>query len=61
MFLSKYGVIEKVQNKKGMNPISSPNQKNLLNKKFFLKKIILILKIRTLYLLKIKILQKYGI
>ena len=31
--------MEKVQNKKGINPISSPNQKNLMNKKFFFKKI----------------------
>jgi hypothetical protein len=32
-------LIEKVQNKKGINPINNPNQKNLMNKKFFLKKI----------------------
>jgi len=32
-------LIDNVQNKKGINPIISPNQKNLLNKKFFLKKI----------------------
>ena len=31
--------MENVQNKKGINPISSPNQKNLMNKKFFFKKI----------------------
>ena len=32
--------MENVQNKKGINPISIPNQKNLMNKKFFFKKII---------------------
>ena len=32
-------MIENIQNKKGMNPISSPNQKNLMNKKFFFKNI----------------------
>jgi len=32
-------LIENIQNKKGINPISSPNQKNLINKKFFFKKI----------------------
>ena len=30
--------MENVQNKKGKNPISSPNQNNLMNKKFFFKK-----------------------
>ena len=37
MFLSKYGLIERDQNKYGIKPISSPNQNNLLNKKFFFK------------------------
>ena len=37
--MSKEGLIENVQNKKGINPISNPNQKNLFNKNFFLKKI----------------------
>ena len=32
-------MIENVQKKKGINPISSPIQKNLMNKKFFLKEI----------------------
>ena len=29
--------MENAQNTKGINPISSHNQKNLMNKKFFLK------------------------
>ena len=31
--------MENVQTKKGINPMSSPNHKNLMNKKFLLKKI----------------------
>ena len=38
-FWPQIHVIENVQNKKGINPISSPNQKNLMNKKFFFKEI----------------------